>query len=147
MKHARNFLPQDTLKHSAKVLLNRIFVRVPYGGSCWGKTELDQFQKLPNRAAIIVRNSSYDAPSKPLLHKPEWNSIQELIADETKMMVFKSINDFGPKYRYKMFIRNSHLTEGILRNTTSFSYRGAKVWNSLSTECKEARTVRVFKSF
>ena len=28
-----------------------------------------------------------------------------------------------------------------------FSYRGTKVWNSLSTECKEARSLRVYKSF
>jgi len=84
----------------------------------------------------------------------EWKSFQEIIADETKMMVFKSHNDFGPKYMYKMFRRHSHLTERILRKTTtdlklplrkstvgqrSLSYRGAKVWNSLSTECKEAR--------
>ena len=76
------------------------------------------------------------------LHKLEWNSIQELIADETKLMVCKSINDFGLKYRYKMFTRNSHLTERIPRNTTTdlrlplrkstvgqkrFSYRITKV--------------------
>ena len=110
----------------------------------------------------FVTYSSYDAPSKPLLHKLEWKSIQELITDETKMMVFKSINDFGPEYMYKMFTRNSHLKERILRNTTtylrlpwrkspvgqkSFSYMGARVWNSLSAECKEARSLRVFKSF
>ena len=89
-----------------------------------------------------MTNSSHDAPSKPLLHKREWNSIQELIGDETKLMAFKSIHDFGPKYMYKMFTRNSLLTERILRNTTSnlrlplrkstvgqksFSYRQAKV--------------------
>ena len=44
-------------------------------------------------------------------------NIQELIAAETEMMVSKSLNDFGPKYMYKMFIRNSHLNGRILRNT------------------------------
>ena len=100
--------------------------------------------------------------SKPLLHKLARKSIQELIADETKMMVFKSINDFGPKYMYKMFTRNSYLTERILRNTTTdlrlplrkssmgkkgFSYRDAKLWNRPSTEYKEPRLLRVFTSF
>ena len=28
----------------------------------------------------------------------------------------------------------------------SFSYRGEKVWNSLSTECKESSSLRKFKS-
>ena len=57
--------------------------------------------------------------SKPCCINLNEKSIQELIADETKMMVFKSINDFGPTYIYKMFTRNSHLTERILRNTTT----------------------------
>ena len=109
-----------------------------------------------------MTNSSYDAPSKPLFLKLEWKSIEELISDETKMMVFKPFNDFGPKYMYKMFTKNSHFTERNLRNTTtdlrlplrkstvgqkSFSCRGAKVLNSLSTECKETESLHVFKSF
>jgi len=88
-------------------------------GLLW-ENELNQLQQLQNWDTKIVANSSYDAPSKPLLDKLEWKSIQELIADERKMMVFKSINDFGPKYMYKMFTRNSHLTECILWNTTTF---------------------------
>ena len=109
-----------------------------------------------------MTNSSYDAPTKPLLRKLEWKFIEELISDETKLTVLKSLNDLGPKYMYKMFTKNSHLTERNLRNTTtdlrlpwrkstvgqkSFSYRGAKVWNSLSTECKETASLQVFKFF
>ena len=142
LRHARNFLPQDTLKILYKGIVEQHF---RYCCSVWGccrKTELNQLQNLQSRAVTIVTNSSYDAPSKPLLHKLEWNSIQELIGDETKMMAIKPINDFGPTYMYKMFTRNSHLTERILRNTTinlrlpltkstvgqkSFSYREAKV--------------------
>ena len=88
--------------------------------------------------------------------------IEELISDETKLTIFKSLNDLGPNYMYKMFTKNSHFTERNLRNTTtelrlpwrkstvgqkSFSYRGAKVWNSLSTECNETTSLQVFKSF
>ena len=68
------------------------------------------------------------------------------------MMVFKSLNDFGPQYMHNMFTKNSQFSERNLRNTTTdlrlpsrksttgqkrFSYRGAKMWNSLSTECVE----------
>ena len=99
--------------------------------------------------------------NKPLLQKLESKTIVELIADETKMMVFKSLNDFGPQDMLNMFTKNSQLSKRNLRNTTtdlrlplrkstavqkSFSYRGAKMWNSLSTECKETRSLRVFKS-
>ena len=46
-------------------------------------------------------------------------SIEERIADETKMMVFKSLTDLGPKYMYNMFSKDSHFTERDLRNTTT----------------------------
>ena len=87
-------------------------------GSC-GKTDLNELQKLQNRAARIVMSSRYDAPSKPLLQKHEWKTIVELIANETKMMVFKSLNDFGPQYMHNMCTKNSQLSERNLRNTTT----------------------------
>ena len=129
---------------------------------CCGKIDLNQLQKLQDRAASIVTNSRYDATSEPLLHKLEWKSIDELVADETKIMFFKSLNDLGTKCMYNIITKNSHFSEHNLRNTTtdlrlplrkstmgqkSFSYRGAKVWNSLSTECKETRSLHIFKPF
>jgi len=71
LKHARNFLPQDTLKTLYEGIIEPHF---PYYCSVWGwwgRTELNKLQKLPIRATRIVRNSSYDAPSKLLLHKLE----------------------------------------------------------------------------
>ena len=80
-------------------------------------------------------------------------TIEDLIAYETQMTVFKSLNDFGPQCMYEMLSKTSQVTECSLPNTAtdlrlplrksaigqkSFSYRGAKMWNSLSTECKEA---------
>ena len=109
-----------------------------------------------------MTNSSFDAPSNPLFQILGWKTIEELIAEEAKMMVFKSVNDFGPHYMQKMFTRNPHFSERLLRNTANdlklslrksivgqnrFSYLGARVWNVLSTECKESRSLEVFKSF
>ena len=71
LKHARNFLPLDTLKTLYTGVIEPHF---RYCCSVWGycgKTELNQLQKLQNRAARIVTNSNYDAPSKALLHKLE----------------------------------------------------------------------------
>ena len=164
LTYTRNFLPQDTLNIQYTGIVEPHF---RYCCSVWGScgkteaTKATKATKLQNRAARIVTNSSYDAPSKPLLQKLEWKTIVELIANETKMMVFKSLNDFGTQYILNMFTKNSQLSERNLRNTTtdlrlplrkstaghkSFSYRAAKMWNSLSTECKETRSLRVFKS-
>ena len=83
------------------------------------KTGLNQIQKLLNGAAIIVTKSRYDAPSKPLFHMLKWKTIEELITDETKIMPFKSPNDFRPQYITKMLTKNWHFTELSLQYTTT----------------------------
>ena len=81
-------IPRQThFTYTVGYLFKAIF---PYGGTmCWE-----------------MRMLGIKPPSKPLLLKLEWKSIKELIADETKMTVFKSLNDFGQKYTYKMFSKN-----------------------------------------
>ena len=63
-----------------------------------------------------MTNSRYDAPSKHLLHKLGWKSIEELIADETKIMAFKSLNDLGPKYMHNMFTK-THISLSAIFET------------------------------
>ena len=55
-------------------------------------------QKLRNRAARIVTNSSYDAPAVNLIKELKWPTVQEMIKQETATVVFKSINRLGPTY-------------------------------------------------
>ena len=79
--------------------------------------------------------------------------MEELIALESSMMALKSLQELGLRYMSGLLIRNSVLTDRGLRNTASdlrvpkiksstvnqksSSYRGAKILNSLSTECSE----------
>ena len=46
---------------------------------CIGTTTLQKLQKLQNRAARVVTNSCFDAPSEPLIQQLGWLSIEELI--------------------------------------------------------------------
>ena len=78
LKHARNFLPQDTLKTLYPGIVELHFRYCFSVWGCCGKTDLSQLQKLQNRAVRIVRNSSYDAQSRPLFHKLESKTIEEL---------------------------------------------------------------------
>ena len=76
-------------------------------------------------------------------------------------MVYKSINNKAPPYTSEMLTRNSQDATRQLRNTNtdlglpkkrtcngqnSFSFRGAKFWNSLNTEAKLATSLNRFKS-
>ena len=46
-----------------------------------------------------------------------WKTVDELITGESKIMVFKSLNELAPQYLCDLFaeIRSSHLTVCVIR--------------------------------
>ena len=130
-------------------------------GVCRG-TALNKLQKLQNRATRIASKSPYDARSQSLLEKLGWQTIRELIDIETATMVYRSINNEAPNYLTSLFERLSQNTIRELRNTKTdlklpllktssgqkcFSYRGARLWNNLSADAKNAQTQIQFKKW
>ena len=134
-----------------------------YSCPIWGVSginAINKLQKLQNRAARIVTNSAYDASALPISRKLGWPTINELIESETLKMVYKSVHDQAPTYLADMFDKLSDLDKRELRNTKTdlavphcksafgqkcFSYKGAKLWNDLSTKVKSSKTYEVFK--
>ena len=160
LKHAKTFLPKETLKtlYTAIVEPHLRYCCSVWG--CAGSTELNQLQKLQNRAARIITNSSFDTPSRPLVDQLGWKTIEQLIASESKIMVFKSLHELAPQYLCDLFTRNSKCSSYVLRNSETdlrlpmkkssngqkcFSYRGAKVWNELPADTKQASSLNSFK--
>ena len=98
---------------------------------------------------------------RPLIEVLGWKTIEQLISIESKTMVFKSLNELAPQYLCGLFTKNSQCsTRRTLRNTGTdvrlpkknsangkkcFSFRGAKLWNSLSAESKQASSLNSFK--
>ena len=122
----------------------------------------NHLQKLQNRAARIIANSSFDAPCIPLVRWLGWKIIEELIAHESELIVFRSIHGLAPQYMSDLLTKISQLTSHNLRNIAtdlwlpqkrsssglkSFSYRSAKTWNSLPTKCWQAIATRDFKLY
>ena len=134
------------------VSLNRISATaVRSGGGAGGGTNLQVLQKLQNRAARIVTNSSCDSSASALIKILNWPTVVDMIKIETACMVYKSINDLAPDYLSKMFTKILTCSMKNLRNTTTdlqvplmktcngqraFSYRGAGVWNRLDSVVK-----------
>ena len=83
---------------------------------CTGLTEINQLQKLQNRAARIIANSSFDAPGRPLIQGMRWKTVHELITGESKTMVVKSLNKFAQQYLCDLFTRNSLCSSYSLGN-------------------------------
>ena len=122
--------------------------------------EIYQLQKLQNRAARVITNSSFDAPSRPLVQELGWKTFEELINFDTKTMVYKSLHQLAQEYLCSLFTHNSQCASHSLHNTETdmrlpkkntangqkcFSYRVAKLWNSLSAESKQASSLSSFK--
>ena len=123
-------------------------------------TAIDKLQKLQNRAAKLVTNSPFDATALPVIRALEWPTVRELIDFESQKMVFRSLNGDVPSYMKDIFVRVNNSTVRSLRNADvnlrlpllksavgqkCFSYRGAKLWNSLGTEVRNSSTLRAFK--
>ena len=75
LRHAKSFLPQASLK--IRTLYTGIVEpHFRYCCSVWGcagSTDTNQLQKLQNRAARIITNSSFDIPSRPLIAELGWD--------------------------------------------------------------------------
>ena len=161
LKYAKRFLPQNSLKTLYTSIVEPHFRYCCAVWGCCSTTEISKLQKLQNRAARIITNSSFDASSKPLIQNLGWKTVNDMIKHESRTMVYKSINNIAPPYMNDMFTRNSQDATRQLRNTNtdlklpkkrtcngqkSFSFRGAKLWNSLDTEAKRATSLNRFKS-
>ena len=80
---------------------------------------------------------------------------------ETTTLTYKSLNSLAPAYMRKLFTKYSDDSERSLRSTETddlrlpllktangqkaFSYRGAKLWNSLPRDAKLAPSLKTFK--
>ena len=119
-----------------------------------------RFKMRQNHAARIVTSSNFGAPGRPLIKKLGWKTIDELIASESNIMVFKSLHELAPRYICNLSTKTSQLTSRNPRNTATdlrllkkkskngqkcFSFRGVRSWNGLTAECKQVSSMYSFR--
>ena len=119
LKHAKKFLPFSALTSLYTSIVEPHFRYCYSVWGCAGTTEINRLQKLQNRAARIVTNSSFDTPGNQLIEKLGRKTINELIDIESKTMVFKTLNELAPPYLCSLFRKNSQSTSYRLRNTST----------------------------
>ena len=115
LKHVRNILPMASLKILYSGIVEPHFRYCCSEWGCCGATDINQLQKVQNRAARIVMNSSFDSPSRPLIVSLGWKTISELVDEESRSMVYKSLNGLAPQYIRNLFTRNSACNSRSLR--------------------------------
>ncbi len=159
LKYAKKLLPKYTLSQMYRGIVEPHFCYCcSVRGSC-GKSRLLMLQKLQNRAARKVTNSSYDASAAQLIKELKWPTVHDMIKHETTTIVFKSISGLAPNYLSTLFTRNLILEIVHLRNRETdllalrmkrsngqkpFSFRGEKFWNELKHEVKLANSLSLY---
>ena len=78
--------------------------------------EINQLQKIQNRAGRIVTGSRFDPQGLPLVKRLGWKTIDELISNESNIMVFKSHYGIDPQYLRNPFTKTSQLTSQNIVN-------------------------------
>ena len=134
-----------------------------YCCSVWGccsESKLGVLQKVQNRAARIVTSSPYDTSAAPIIQNLGWSTISKLVRKETATLTYKSLNWCAPDYLRKLFAKCLDDRERSLRSSETdlkipllktingqkaFSYRGAKLWNSLERATKLPPSLKIFK--
>ena len=120
LKHAKIFLLESSLRSLYFCIVEPHFCYCCSVWGCSGSNTLLEQQKLQNRAARILTNSAFDAPSSPVIKKLGWMKIADLISFESNQLVFKSLNNQTTQYICNLFQRNS---DCILIPTFSVIFR------------------------
>ena len=132
----------------------------PYFNYCFevwdvfGETQSKRLQKLQNRLARILMNMSNDVESTVALNVLGWGPVEaeKKRAKAKAKLMFKLLNEMGPKSLSNLFNHKNELTDHELRDVLnsfclpqprtnsmkkSFMHDGATLWNSLQKEFRD----------
>lgn len=160
LKRARAVVPRDTLINMTNTYIVSRGDNAPvvpffhYCSPVWsfiGKCQSERLQKLQNRAARIITNSDYMTPSSCLLHNLGRDRLEERRTKQLAIAMYKVVNAHFPLRLHNLFQTISEVYTYNLRDSAhnlftprplseagkrSLHYRGATLWNSLSTTSK-----------
>ena len=117
----------------------------------------NKLQVLQNRAAKIITGTGVYGSSSQALNELNWRNLDEKLYYNESITMFKIVNNLTPHYLSNRFKRKE--TRYAMRKgdrlyldrpkteykKRSFSYRGAKLWNSLDDNVKSAINLMSFK--
>ena len=129
-------------------------------GGNYGISLSEKLQKLQNRAAGILMSASHECNVDDLFRALGWPTHKHQRLVSTSIMMYKTVHGMTPEYLRSRFVSRDDITSYRLRNTEnklalpqprtsyltrSFSYSGAKLWNSLSHDLRSAASLNDFK--
>ena len=128
----------------------------------WGnlnKTLTARLQKLQNRAARIITRKGYDVRSADIRKELRWDDLETIRKKHLAVVMYKVVNNKVPSYLINLFEKSNSgyaLRESESRlllpkyntefaKSSSFSFIGAKIWNTIPYHIRTAPTLSAFK--
>ena len=160
LSRIRRFIDQDTCKLAVQAL---VFSRIDYGNALLLEAtdfDLTRLQRLQNRTARLIFLVGRDTSSAPLLRRLHWLPIRKRIEFKILVIVYKCVNSQAPDYLSNLIsfrkptyaTRSSHDSTllSIPRTRTrtadnAFQVSGPRLWNSLPTNMRQAKSLDIFK--
>jgi hypothetical protein len=158
LSRIRHFLNLETLNKVFKALILPLF---DYGNVVWVHTyevHLDKLVKMQKKAARIITFSRFDEHSEQLFIKLNWMPVRDRIRLQSFEYTYKAINGLVAiaskdifKVKTSRFSRRvgddlklelPKITSNFVKN--SIFYIGAKIYNELNQETRNAKTFNSF---
>ena len=131
----------------------------------WGNCDTcleDKLLKLQKRAARLILDKDIRTPSVELFSELKWQTFPDRVKFQKAVLTYKILNGLAPDYLKSMFTTIESINNRVLRSSSnfqlytprpnsellrkSFSYSASKLWNSIPTNVKNAKSVDQFKA-
>ena len=160
LRMVRKYLPFKTLVNLYHSLIQLLF---DYCSIVWfnvNACQTERLQKLQNRAARIITQSSYEIRSQDILNDLKWDNLSVTRSKHLMIMMHNIMHGKAPKYLTNKFHGVMNSTHYNLRNKDinlkvskpnskymrkCFIYQGVRSWNLLPSELKKTESIVSFK--
>ncbi len=118
------------------------------------------FKQAAKRAARVIMNFSNDISGPEAIKALGWESLETRRAKSKAKTMYKVLNNLALSSLAELFEHKRNITKYDLRGSStslqlpqpkteklkkSFSYDGAKLWNSLPVDVRNSETLTIFK--
>ena len=148
--------------HSRNLFFNAyILPHIDYCCTIWGSCSqnlLDKMLKFQKRAARVILDKPFDAPSEELFQQLSWMKFHARIDYKKAIIIYKSLNEQCPEYLRDKFKYSQNKGLRSFDNKLlqlpkpkleffrkSLTYSGPKIWNDIPFQIRTADSLNSFK--
>jgi len=118
--------------------------------------------KFQKRAARIILDKDFDAPSEPLFTELRWMHFKDRIEYRKALTIYKTLNEHSPSYMHDLFKNQNSSHAFTLRSHSehhlhtpkpnlelfrkSLSYSGPQIWNKIPLHIRNSSSLHSFKT-